>query len=111
VAPRPFWVKADTAFWVKADTALGTRGAFITTYDRLMQARAATASGTLSAVMPALTMITRPVPVPPDRIDAAVIFLDQLSAELAGAADMLRSAGKAGATGSTTTALPARDAG
>ncbi len=48
------------------------------------------ASGTLSGVMSDLARISDQLPVPADRIEAAARMLDQLSAEPASAAAMLR---------------------
>jgi transcriptional regulator with XRE-family HTH domain len=84
-------------FWTRSDSALGARGALIAGYHRLTEARrearAAGTSGTLNGVLADLAAITYQVPVPADRIEAVARMLDQLSAELADAALMLRSAG------------------
>lgn len=80
--------KPPRAFWASCDHALKTGGTLLAGYDRLARERT---TGTLNGVLAGLARVADQVPVPADRVETVARMLEELSAELASAATMLRS--------------------
>jgi len=84
----------DRGFWTAADQALAAGGSLTALHDRIRQAPApapaVTPAGTISGVMTDLALIKGRLLIGPDRIERTASMLDQLSQELAEAAQVLR---------------------